>query len=229
MQELGREMLGQSLSERGWTFEFDRARKRLGSCQINAKRITVSSHLSRRLSESEVEDTLRHEIAHAIDAERRGRTNHDQTWKAIAVQCGADPERTFLGDLPDDPSAPYVATCPSCHVSSDLYRQPVYPQRCRQCFADERPSYLRVTHRATGRVVWEGGLTSGAYGGDAGVEAVCGGCGVVHRRARMPKDRTACRECCKTHSGGRFDGRFELVYQSVLLRCKTAQKDFPSG
>jgi len=36
----------------------------------------------------EVEQTIRHEIGHAIDNEIRGHSAHDNTWKNIARQCG---------------------------------------------------------------------------------------------------------------------------------------------
>ena len=49
MDELGRELLGDPLTARGWTFGFDRARKRLGVCRIHEKRITLSTHLSQTL------------------------------------------------------------------------------------------------------------------------------------------------------------------------------------
>ena len=213
MDELGRELLGEPLQSRGWTFGFDRARTRLGVCRIRDKRITLSSHLSRTLPPSEVEDTVRHEIAHAIDAERRGRSNHDRTWKAVARACGANPVRCYSGSLPDDPAAPYVGTCPTCGATHDRYRQPAGALRCRPCTAVGRPSYLRVVHRASGRVVWPGGAEPGAYGGTAGVQATCPRCETVYRRARRPKRVTACAPCCRLYARGRFDERFRLRYR----------------
>ena len=213
MDELGRDLLGEPLRARGWTFGFDRARKRLGVCRIQDKRITLSSHLSRSLPAAEVEDTIRHEIAHAVDAERRGRSNHDRTWKAVARACGATPERCFSGDLPDDPAAPYAAVCPSCDASRDLYRQPVRAHLCPTCSRPSRPAYLRVTHRPTGRVVWQGGAERGDYNGTAGVQATCPRCGHTVRRARRPKRATACLSCCDRHAGGRYDERFRLSFK----------------
>jgi predicted SprT family Zn-dependent metalloprotease len=212
MDELGREVLGEPLQDRGWTFGFDRAKTRLGVCRPRTKRITLSSHLSRTLPTAEVEDTVRHEIAHALDVERRGRTNHDRTWKALARRCGATPERCYAGDLPDDPAAPYACTCPGCGATLDRYRQPATPLRCQACAHAGRPAYFRVTHRASGAVVWPGGATPGDYGGTAGVEATCPRCGAVYRRARRPKRKTACAPCCRRHAGGRYDDRFRLRY-----------------
>ena len=215
--ELGRELLGESLTARGWTFGFDRARTRLGVCRPATKSITLSAHLSRTLPEAEVEDTVRHEIAHALDHElnpsRRGRRAHDATWKALARRCGAAPERCFTGDVPTDPAAPYGAACPSCGPVRDLYREPVRAHLCPTCSRPGRPAYLRVTHRPTGRIVWQGGPERGQYGGTAGVVATCPGCGAVTRRARRPKRRTACAACCTRHAGGRYDERFRLRYR----------------
>ncbi|PAP76206.1 SprT-like domain-containing protein [Rubrivirga marina] len=213
MSALGRDLLGAPLTDLGWSFGFDRARRRLGACHPTGRRITLSAHLTRTLSAAEVEETLRHEVAHAIDVERRGETSHDATWRAIAIACGARPERCHTGTLPADPTAPYLASCPSCEAHHDLYRQPIHPRRCSACARAGRPAYVRIVHRRTGRVIWPGGATVGAYGGTAGVTATCPGCGTVHRRARRPSRRTACATCCGHHADGRFDARFRLVYR----------------
>ena len=214
MDALGRELLGEPLQARGWTFGFDRARRRLGVCRIAERRITLSAALAASLPAAEVEDTVRHEIAHAVDADRRGRSAHDATWKALARACGAAPERTFRGDLPDDAdAAPYRAVCPSCGAAHGLHRQPVRARRCRACHAAGRPAYLAVTHAGSGRVIWPGGATPGAFAGWVGVEATCPGCGATVRRARRPSRPVACGACCARHAGGRFDERFRLRFR----------------
>ena len=212
MDALGRELLGEPLGARGWTFGFDRARRRLGVCRIADKRITLSRALTLRLPPADVDDTLRHEIAHAIDAERRGRSGHDATWRALAVACGARPERCYHGPTPDDPTSAYAAACLRCGAASPLYRQPVRARRCTACARAGHTSVLRVTRRADGRVIWPGGDTPGVYGGTAGVRAACPGCGAVTRRARRPRRALACAACCDAHAGGRYDRRFRLRF-----------------
>ena len=231
MDGLGRELLGAPLQTRGWTFGFDRARRRLGACHPARKRITLSRHLAQTLPLADVEDTVRHEIAHAIDVERRGRTAHDRMWRAIARACGASPERCFAGDLPADPDAAYQATCPSCEARHALHRQPVHPKRCAPCARAGRPSFLRVVQRGTGRVVWPGGAEAGPYGGTAGWVATCVGCGALHRRARRPARATACAACCRRHAGGRYDARYRLVFRRPPLPNASGdtQKAPPSG
>lgn len=39
----------------------------------------------------------------------------------------------------------------------------------------------------------------------------CPACGAVIHRARRMRRRAACLACCRLHSGGRFDRRFEFV------------------
>ena len=210
LADLGRQF-DVPLVERGWTVGLDRARRRLGACHPAKRRITLSASLSAALPDAVVEDTIRHEIAHAIDFERRGRSPHDATWRRIAVACGATPDRCYAADLPTDDSAPYAAVCPTCGDRHALYRQPVHPRRCPGCARAGAPAYLRVT-RAAGGVIWPGGAEPGDYGGTAGVQATCPGCGTVHRRARAPRRTTACARCCRHHAGGRYDARFRLAF-----------------
>lgn len=212
MDTLGRDLLGESLLSRGWTFGFDRARRRLGSCRPQRRQLTLSAALLPTLSDADVEDTIRHEIAHAIDWEQRGKTSHDRTWKALALECGASPSRTFGGDLPDD-DAPYQGICPSCGGASGFYRQPARAHRCRACHGAGRPAFLRVVHVESGQEIWPGGAEPGAFAGWVGFEATCPGCGRTTRRARRPKRPQACGSCCERHAGGRYDECFRLVFR----------------
>ena len=213
MDTLGRELLGATLGARGWTFGFDRARRRLGACHPARRQITLSRPLAQTLSLAEIEDTIRHEIAHAVDVERRGRTAHDAVWKRLAAACGAAPERCARVALPADPSSRYRAACPSCGAAHAFHREPVHPKRCAPCARAGRPSFLRIDERETGRVIWGGGETAGAFGGSAGWEAVCAACGRAHRRARRPARPVACAACCRAHAGGGYEARFRLRFR----------------
>jgi predicted SprT family Zn-dependent metalloprotease len=74
----------------GWQFKWDRATKRLGSCNYTRKRITLSAHQTKNRQELEVKDTILHEIAHALLPPRTG---HGKLWKAKCVEIGAKPQR----------------------------------------------------------------------------------------------------------------------------------------
>lgn len=76
----------------GWTFRWTRAKTRLGECRGADRRIGVSVHIV-TLPQSEQIDTVLHEVAHAIDHERRGFSRHDAVWREICREIGARPER----------------------------------------------------------------------------------------------------------------------------------------
>jgi len=150
MDELGAEHLGEPLAARGWVFAFDRARRRLGACHHPrsnrsarslrradkpAKKITLSHHHAALGGWPLMEDVARHEIAHALDYETRGRSDHGPAWRRWALACGADPSRLYEGELPRDPDAPYHGTCPACGVTVPFYRRPTRKPACKACCA----------------------------------------------------------------------------------------------
>jgi hypothetical protein len=209
MKEMGMEHAGAPLASLGWTFAFDRARTRLGLCtwrrgRAPAKRISLSRHLSERLGWSVMEDVARHEIAHALDFETRGRSAHDAPWKAWAVRCGADPTATYEGSLGDDPRSPLVGECPErdCGYRRPLYRVPLRVPLCTDCRRRGRTRPLTVTSRATGQPVAMGAAAARWVG-------TCPACAGRIGFARRPAGLRACAACCSAY-GGRFDPRFLL-------------------
>lgn len=158
MSTLGEQELGRPLQDFAWQFEFDRARRRLGSCRWTRrgderKLITLSRHYAVRMGLSYcdvrglsvIDDVIRHEIAHAIDFERRGRSDHGTAWKAICLRVGADPTCLYEQDaaLPAPPGK-YVAQCIECGRETTYYRAPSRPRACRICcdaYADGRYDY----------------------------------------------------------------------------------------
>lgn len=219
MADLGRRHLGRPLQELGWTLAFDRARRRLGVCRWGdatqpLKQISLSGPIAAREGWGIMEDVARHEIAHALDFETRGRSGHDRVWKAWARRCGADPTRVYEGELRDDPGSPYVGRCvmPGCSYARPFYREVSAAYLCMRCREAGARAFLRVEERRSGRVVRPGGATPGVarprlprYVGR------CPHCGLARPFARRPRRRYACSACCQAHAGGRFDRRFELV------------------
>ena len=53
-------------------------------------RITISRVMTHK-NEWQLEDTIKHEFAHIVDALIRGKSNHDKNWKEIAETLGARP------------------------------------------------------------------------------------------------------------------------------------------
>lgn len=129
-----------------WTFKWDNARRRFGVCRYNKKIISLSRHLVKLNDREQVEDTIRHEIAHALDAETRGRTDHSIHWKRWAVKCGARPERCYSSKEVDMPEAPLFAFCPNCRLCLPRFRKMkknrIYT--CGRCSKSHNPDYTII-------------------------------------------------------------------------------------
>ena len=59
-------MTRHGLMGRGWSFAFNRRKRSLGLCHYTARRIELSSHFVEMNDETQVRDTVLHEIAHAL-------------------------------------------------------------------------------------------------------------------------------------------------------------------
>jgi predicted SprT family Zn-dependent metalloprotease len=77
-----------------WNFRFHRRRTALGTCSPARRTIYLSTYFLSKVPEVETLDTIRHEIAHALEAVRFGTSGHGARWKAIAVEVGARPQTT---------------------------------------------------------------------------------------------------------------------------------------
>lgn len=129
-----------------WRFEWDNAKKRFGRCSYRQQVISLSRHLTKINPRSYVEETIRHEIAHAKDAEERGRSDHSDHWKRWAIKCGAKPERCYSTFYVNTPEAPLYTYCPNCGLYGPRYRKMktsrVYT--CGQCSGSYDPDYTVV-------------------------------------------------------------------------------------
>lgn len=155
MMELGKKTLGEGLQERGWSFGFNNTKRSLGMCRYNkwkgVKQILLSTHWVNLNGVEAMEDTIRHEIAHAVDFERRGRSAHDDVWKGIAVEVGARPERCG-GQGMVKPERRYKLYCKACgktYGSKDRLTKGRY-WLCR-CRVEGVRQYVWVHDTKTGR------------------------------------------------------------------------------
>jgi predicted SprT family Zn-dependent metalloprotease len=74
----------------GWSFAFDSAKRRGGACHFGRKQITLAAGFAATADEAEIEDTLLHEIAHALVGRRH---HHDAVWQATARAIGCTGQR----------------------------------------------------------------------------------------------------------------------------------------
>lgn len=112
------------LYEQGWRTNFTKVDRFIALCDHNSKRIVISiPHLNAR-SESELMDTIKHELAHAIVGYGHG---HDEVWKQKALELGCnDPKPCGVSNvdagralnpaevLPEKKIKALTATCPAC-------------------------------------------------------------------------------------------------------------------
>jgi predicted SprT family Zn-dependent metalloprotease len=196
------------LLDQGWSFRFDTAKRRFGVCKFDRKVISLSIHLVRLNSREECEDTVLHEIAHALAGRHAG---HGPKWKAACRLVGARPERCYSSDTVTSPAGRFRAECPSCGQSISFHRRPRKVRACARCCRslangrfDER-FLLKVMDVHSGEEVGYARPTFILH---------CRTCDrkyTLHKRIRAAR---ACSACCKTHGNGRYDDRFKLdVYE----------------
>lgn len=114
------------LAAQGWTFKWDNAVKRFGLCKHSTKTITVSKHLTQLNPESEFEQVMLHELAHALVGPGHG---HDWVWKQKARALGYIGQRTHTAQTPD---LRYKGKCPAGHEST-RQKRPTREVSCGKC------------------------------------------------------------------------------------------------
>lgn len=112
-----------------WQFRFDHARRRAGACHHDRAQISLSRHITELVSLDDAEQTVLHEIAHALCGKRE---NHSSRWLATARSIGYTGFTRHTGPTPDH-LARWVGTCAAGH-SVLRYRKPRnMVASCSQC------------------------------------------------------------------------------------------------
>jgi predicted SprT family Zn-dependent metalloprotease len=125
------------LLELGWRYGYCNTKRAIGRCRYNRsgtfKKIEISRHYLAIEGQNEdtMKDTVLHEIAHAIDCEIRGYSDHSHHWQSVARQVGADPRRTT--DEVISPKGRYTLICPKCGKTIQKYRRPSRASSCAPC------------------------------------------------------------------------------------------------
>lgn len=134
------------LLDKGWSFEFDNARRRFGVCRHRTKRIGLSKHLVSLNGEARVKNTILHEIAHALVGHGHG---HDHVWRRKAIEIGCDGNRCYSSNVVETPESRYIATCNGCgrvHKRHKMTRTLKYGDTsCSPCSGGSYNSQYRLT------------------------------------------------------------------------------------
>ncbi|WP_193128091.1 SprT-like domain-containing protein [Gulosibacter sediminis] len=121
------ELMTRHLS-RDWVFRFDTAKTRAGLCNFTKRTISVSKYLAARSTLADVEQTLLHEIAHALAGPDAG---HGEVWLVLARSIGYTGSRTHDGPVARE-FARWHGECPNGHEVV-RFRRPTRPMSCGKC------------------------------------------------------------------------------------------------
>ena len=113
-----------------WHFEFDRAKKRFGSCQFRYRLITLSKPLVLINDIDVVKNTILHEIAHALV---NPKYLHNWVWRQKAIEIGCDGNRCHDSNKVNPVIGKLVAECPNCRHIYYKHRTPKGERACCKC------------------------------------------------------------------------------------------------
>jgi len=102
---------------RDYTFAFDNAVRRFGSCNLHKKVITLSRSLVLLNNVTDVKQTILHEIAHAITREK-----HTKNWLQVARSIGYNGGRLY-GKHVITPPKRYTYKCECCSRLVECHRR----------------------------------------------------------------------------------------------------------
>ena len=124
-------LIEQYLPGRGWTVKFDNAKRRLGCCIYSTRQISLSRGYMLANTLEQMDDVIRHEIAHAIAG---GAAGHGAGWVAACRITGARAERCHNSDQHGTvvPPSAWLLVCPKCGKSSPRHRRTATVYICRR-------------------------------------------------------------------------------------------------
>jgi predicted SprT family Zn-dependent metalloprotease len=109
------------LTGEGWRFVIDeQPRKRLGQCRYQRKEIGITGWYIERNDARSVQNTILHEIAHALTPGH----NHDWVWRQKAIDIGCDGQRCADDKKIEVIPARWRGTCPECGTHYYRERRP---------------------------------------------------------------------------------------------------------
>lgn len=131
-------MTNHGLSILGWKFQFDNGKRRFGFCSPARKLISLSlplTILNWEARQSEVINTILHEIAHALTFIQYGNSvsAHGREWKRNCVKIGCKPEQYYEGEELNVPKGKYVYKCPHCEKEISFFREKKRMVACGAC------------------------------------------------------------------------------------------------
>lgn len=124
-----------NLKSKGWYFHFDNAKRRFGAC-YPSKKITLSlplCWLNMDNNRPEIENTILHEVAHAIEFEMYRVLSHSRRWRHIHQEIGGTGDRLYSSNKVKTPKGKWTLTCPVCGHEIQRHKRPTKNQSCGTC------------------------------------------------------------------------------------------------
>ena len=128
VRKLAESLMGKHLDLEVWSFGFDSAKKRLGVCKYEESLIALSRYFVDLHSLAEIDQVMRHEIAHAMAGSKAG---HSKKWKDIATRIGYTHIK-ISGDEIGNATAKLIGSCPNGHTVY-RHRKPKSSLSCSKC------------------------------------------------------------------------------------------------
>ncbi len=121
----------------GYTFKFDNAKRRFGQCSYTNKRISLSKPLASNNLDNffQINDTILHEIAHALSYKIHGRRGmgHCKRWVHVAKSIGCNGIRCYNSDEVNKIEHKYTLVCDTCGGENPRHRRPRQDYSCAKC------------------------------------------------------------------------------------------------
>lgn len=125
-----------NLKQHGWVLNWTLDFPPLGETVVDGfyRSILLSIPYVELNNFSEVMETIKHEIAHAITYERFGLLNHGKEWRSICREIGCKPELTAEQGTYRIPKVGYGLVCSKCDYENWLIKgKPRKKHYCPDC------------------------------------------------------------------------------------------------
>ena len=121
----------------GYRFKFDNAKRRFGQCSYTDKRISLSKPLASNNLDNffQINDTILHEIAHALSYKIHGRrgSGHCKRWVHVAKSIGCNGIRCYDSTQVNNIEHKYTLVCDTCGAENPRHRRPRQDYSCSRC------------------------------------------------------------------------------------------------
>lgn len=112
--------IAEHLPPEGWTFSWLTTKRTMGLCDYRTKMVSASKIYVGIASVEQLENTVLHEIAHALAGFKAG---HGFAWERACVAIGAEPKRLFDASQISPPYT-WARSCPSCGPVAKYFSKP---------------------------------------------------------------------------------------------------------